>query len=209
MVTNRNKMYFDFQRTFANFPIISIQEIAKSFLHFDKKALVNWQNKGYIQRIRNGYYVFSTTVKSEEFLFFTANKIYSPSYISFESALAYYGIIPEGVFLQTSATTLKTNYFKTSMGDFSYKKIKNSLFFGYHLVQKNELTYKIATKEKAILDTLYLSENISTLEDFEALRWNKEILKTLNFKQIQEYLTIIQSKALEKRIQLLISYIHA
>lgn len=202
-------MYLDFQRTFAHFPIISIQEITKSFPKFDKKALVNWQSKGYIQRIRNGYYVFSNSLKSEEFLFYTANKIYAPSYISFENALAYYGIIPEGVFLLTSATTLKTNYFKTSVGDFSYKKIKNALYFGYHLVQKNELTYKIATKEKAILDILYLSENIKSLEDFKALRWNKEILKTLDFKQMQEYLTIMQSKALEKRVQLLISYIHA
>ena len=202
-------MYLDFQRTFANFPVISIQEIAKSFPHFDKKALVHWQDKGYIQRIRNGYYVLSSTIKNESFLFFAANKIYQPSYISFESALAYYGIIPEGVFLQTSATTLKTNYFNTSLGDFSYKKIKNQLFFGYQLIEQKGLTYKIASIEKAILDSLYLYENVTTLEDFEALRWNKEILKTLNFKLIQEYLSLIQSKALEKRVQILITYIHA
>ncbi len=202
-------MYLDFQETFANFPVISIQEIAKSFPNFDNKALVYWQNKGYIQRIRNGYYVFSSTIKNECFLFFTANKIYKPSYISFESALAYYGIIPEGVFLQTSATTLKTNYFKTSLGDFSYKRIKNELFFGYKLIQQNGLTFKIASIEKAILDSLYLSENVTTVEDFEALRWNKEILKTISFKLIQEYLNLIQSKALEKRVQRLITYIHA
>ena len=73
--------------------------------------LVNWQRKGYVQKLRNGWYRFSDETVNEQLLYLIANKIYNPSYVSFESAFSFYGIIPEGVFSILSATSQKNSQF--------------------------------------------------------------------------------------------------
>lgn len=209
MVTNRNKMYFEFEQKMKFFPIFSLKDIEIFFPSFDRKALVYWQKKGYITKIRNGFYCFSKKQYDENFLYYTANKIYSPSYISFESALSYYGIIPEGVFVQLSASTIKTNSFDTPFGKFSYKKIKSSLFFGYKIINLGNLSFKIAELEKSILDILYLNDSLNSIDSFDALRWNKEEVKKMNFNTFENYQTLFNSKALNHRIDHLIKYIYA
>ena len=62
--------------------------------------------------------MFADTELNEETFFLIANKIYNPSYVSFEMALSYYRLIPEGVYSITSATAKKTIKFKTTVGDF-------------------------------------------------------------------------------------------
>ena len=101
--------FIEFSKTFSDWPLFSIHEILKLYPNFDRKNLVRWQEKGYIKKIRNKWYIFSDKNINEINLFYIANSIYSPSYISFESALSYYNIIPEAVFSVTSATSLKTN----------------------------------------------------------------------------------------------------
>lgn len=202
-------MYFRFHQIMAVFPVFSTSDIGKAFPVFDKKALVYWQKKHYLTKIRNGYYCFSTTQIEEGFLFFTANKIYNPSYISFESALSFYGIIPEGVFMMTSATSLKTTVFNTTIGKFQYKKIKSNLFFGYKIINLDKYSFKIAELEKVILDMLYLNESLDSIESFESLRWNKEELKKIDFEKLSNYQLLFNSKALNKRVNHLMKYIYA
>lgn len=202
-------MYIDFQNKMKVFPVFSIKDIEKAFPTFDKKALVYWQKKGYLIKIRNGFYCFSTSPIEENFLFFTANKIYNPSYISFESALSFYGIIPEGVFMITSVSSKKTNHFETLLGKFNYKKIKTSLFFGYKIISLDISSFKIAELEKAILDTLYLNDSLNSIESFNSLRWNKEELKKIDFEKLSNYQFLFNSKALNNRIDHLIKYIYA
>ena len=67
----------------------------------------------------------------------------------------------------------------------------------------------MASAEKAILDYLYLHSEIKTTVDFEALRWNKEILKMLDLQQFSDYLQLFNSKRVSGRFQLLLKYIHA
>jgi len=202
-------MYIDFQNKMKAFPVFSIKDIEKTFPTFDKKALIYWQKKGYLIKIRNGFYCFSTSQIEENFLFFTANKIYSPSYISFESALSFYGIIPEGVFMITSASSKKTNHFETLLGKFNYKKIKTSLFFGYKVISLDKSSFKIAELEKAILDSLYLNDSLNSIESFRSLRWNKEELKKIDFEKLSNYQFLFNSKALNNRVDYLIKYIYA
>ncbi len=78
--------------------------------------------------------MFTDTPLNEETLFLIANKLYAPSYVSFEMALSYYGLIPEGVYAITSATSKKTATFQTPIGKFSYRTLKPQLFFGYNQV---------------------------------------------------------------------------
>jgi hypothetical protein len=125
-----------------------------------------------------------------------------------ESALAFYEIIPEAVFSVTSISSLNTMKLKASVGNLTYNHLKENLFFGYELKELNGLTIAMASAEKAIFDYLYLHSEIKTTADFEAVGWNKEILKTLDLQLFSDYLQLFNSKSLSKRFQLLLKYIH-
>jgi len=202
-------MVQSFQEQLSSHIIFSYDDILKVFPSFDRKALVRWQEKGYIKRVRNKFYCFNKIERNEELLFFTANKIYFPSYISFESALSYYNIIPEGVYTTISATTLKTNSFDTLLGYFSYRHLKPSLFFGYKLVTYQNQVYKIADLEKAILDYIYLNHKLTSVLDFDGLRWNKEVLRGMDLNTFDKYLGLFNSKILGIRTKNLLNYIDA
>lgn len=201
-------MYELFRKKMADYIIFSTDDIIKIFPNFDKKALVRWQLKKYITKIRNNHYCFNTKEYNEEMLFYIANKIYRPSYISLESALSFYGIIPEGVYTITSITTTKTNIFGTPVGIFSYKSVKESLFVGYKLIEYNGRAYKMAELEKSILDYIYLNKKITTSIDFSELRWNKIVLKKIDITTFKKYLRLFNSSTLNKRAEQFLIYIY-
>ncbi|MGF1671893.1 MAG: hypothetical protein ACFCU6_15720 [Balneolaceae bacterium] len=203
-------IYTEFRKKLKDFPSFSVREIEKYFPGFDSRRLVEWQEKGYIKKLRNRFYFFSDQEINESFLFYTANELYSPSYVSLESALSKYGFIPEGVFQITSCSTLKTNSFNTPIGSFTYRHLKPTLFFGYHLESWINHHYAIAEPEKAIIDYLYLHNEVNEVEDIKALRWNpveiKELISTDKLKMYEEY---IHSVALSNRINTLRNFLDA
>lgn len=200
--------YIDFERQLIPFKIFSIEDVRKKELRFDSRRLVEWQEKNYIQKIINRWYLFADLELSERYLFLMANKIYAPSYVSFESALAWHGLIPEGVFSVTSASSKKTKTFHTQQGVFIYHHLKPGLHFGYKLESIGNRFYKIAEREKAILDYLYLRPKIKTRKDFEAWRINTdELTRHLDYGKLEKYLTLFSNKALDKRIRSLLKYI--
>jgi predicted transcriptional regulator of viral defense system len=202
-------MFNLFRQKFKPTEVISVNEIRKVFPNFDTKNLVNWQKKGYITKIKNLYYIYSDEVIDELKLFYISNKIYNPSYVSMESALSYYGIIPEGVYSIQSITTLKTNSFNTKIGSFNYQNVKKQLFFGYKLVKNENNLFRIARIEKAIIDFLYLSPYIKDYVSFESLRWNKQMLLKVDSKIMESYLETVNSHTLNKKINFLKEYINA
>ncbi len=194
--------FLDFKDHFEPFRVFSVQDIRKWDDDFDTRRLVEWQKKDYIKRIVNRWYAFSDTPRDENFLYLIANRIYAPSYVSFESALAHYRLIPEGVYTITSATTLKTHQFTTSIGTFSYRHLKPELMFGYRLIEANGLRYKMAEPEKLLLDYLYLNTSIQSTDDLASLRLNLSDLQTeIQEDRLMEYLAQFKNKALEKRIE--------
>jgi predicted transcriptional regulator of viral defense system len=196
--------YQQFHDEMNAFPVFSIREIEKHFPDFDSRRLVEWQEKGYIQKLRNRFYYFAGNTVNERYLFFAANELYSPSYISLESALSWYGFIPEGVFQVTSCSSRKTQSFGTPLGSFSYRHIKPALFFGYRLEEWNNHHFAIAEPEKTVIDYLYLHHEIRDLVDFESLRWNStEMNNSLLMEKIDTYASHIGSKALLKRLFIL------
>jgi predicted transcriptional regulator of viral defense system len=86
--------------------------------------------------------------------------------------------------------------------------LKVNLFFGYKLIEINGLNSSIANLEKTILDYLYFHSELKTMLDFQALRWDKERLKEMDFEKLEDYLTLFESKALIKRYSLLINYLN-
>ena len=194
-------LYLDFRTAFKEYPLFSVDEVRKVFPHFDTRRLFEWCQKDYLKKIRNKWYCFSDTEINEKYLFHVANKIYGPSYISCETALSFYNLIPEAVFTITSVTSQKTMEFHTALANFTYRHIKPSLLFGYKLVNNGVSQIKIADIEKAIIDYLYLNPRYNEPEDFSGLRINtKELAEQINSERIRAYLKEIRSSSLSHRV---------
>jgi len=120
--------YLEFQKIASRQPVIDIRNIAAYFSGLNARRLYEWQQKGYIRKITNGFYVLTETPIDEGLLRNIASLICQPSYIGLESALAYYGFIPEAVFQTVSVTTRRSRLIKTPAGDFRYRSIHKELF---------------------------------------------------------------------------------
>lgn len=103
-------------------------------------------------KLKRGLYAFNLNPPTK---FEIANKLYQPSYISFETALSYYNIIPETVYVVTSATPKKSKEFIIKNSVFKYYKIRKKIFFGHRPQKIKGKTIFIAEKEKALLDHIY------------------------------------------------------
>jgi predicted transcriptional regulator of viral defense system len=97
------------------------------------------EKRGEIIRLKKSLYVVSDKISrksvSRELV---ANHLYGASYISFETALAYYGMIPERVYTVRSMTTKRAKNFTTLLGNFEYKpfqQIISALDFGRRLLK--------------------------------------------------------------------------
>lgn len=191
-----------------DFIIFSLSDIRKIEPNFYRHQLNQWQEKGYIKKLRRGYYVFNDTPLNEDVLFLIANRLYTSSYVSFESALSYYGLIPEGVYSVTSACGKKTSSFHTPIAEFVYRRIKPQFLFGYSLQKQGGQVYKIAEIEKAVLDYLYLNPNIAQDADFYEWRFNgQEFLSRADIPKLQEYAKAFNNKSLLERLEKLLELI--
>ena len=200
--------FIQIRELFKDFTVFSLRDIRRIDNNFHRRRLNEWQDKGYIKKIVKGFYIFSDLELNENVLFEIANRIYSPSYISFEMALSYYNVIPESVYGVTSASTRRTYKFKTHIAEFNYKTIKPSLFFGYNIVENNNKSFKIASFEKAILDYFYINSHIKNKNDFESLRINKEIfINQINRKKLHSFVMKFAGKRLIKRVSTFLEFI--
>jgi predicted transcriptional regulator of viral defense system len=196
--------YIKFRELFKDFTVFSSADIGSADPTFHRRRLNDWQDKGYVKKIINGYYLFSETPLNENVLFESANRIYQPSYISLEMAFSFYGLIPESVYGITSVSTRATRTFPTPLGTFLYRSLKPRLFFGYNLVEYGaHKHFKIATPEKAILDFLYFNPSLTKAEDIVGLRFNQEaFLQKVKEAVFFEYLDRFGQKTLSKRIEI-------
>ena len=191
--------FIQFKNSLRDFQVFSVADIRAAHRGFDRRRLSEWQKKGYIIKIIKGYYIFSDVDINEPMLWAIANKIYKPSYISFESAMSHYRLIPESIFMITSASSRRTNMFETPLAKFSYRTIKPALFFGYSLLSDGT---KMAYMEKAILDFFYLNPSVQSADDFASLRLNREEIQVrVNMELLRGFLERFNHKRLSKTIK--------
>ena len=196
--------YLDLYNTFKALPVFTLNEIRNYDHNFYRPRLNEWQNKGYIKKITRGFYLFPENIRGEETLFEIANRIYGPSYISCETALAYHSLIPEGAYQMTSVTTLKPYLFQTQIGSFRYRSIVPKLFFGYEPIRKNGSIYKIATPEKAILDILYYHPELKLKGTIEEMRFSSlKLKKLLANEKFRQYSSRFDDNTFTDRIKAL------
>lgn len=163
--------------------------------------------EGKLIRLRQGYYTFPSFKGNGDAPFYFANKIYAPSYVSLQSALSFYGMIPEGVVHITSVTSRKTASFQNPFGEFIYRSVQPHLMFGYTSEKSNLTTMwsmLLATLEKALLDLLYLIPQYNTEAVMQELRLDSDFMQEeLNVTRLDAYLSRFTSKALETRVSCL------
>ncbi len=134
-----------------------------------------------------------------------AGKIYCPSYLSLEYALAWYEIIPETVLALTSVSTLKTAVFDTPIGYYSYRHVSPNLFFGYKPLQpKDGLPCFMATPEKALLDLLYFHPEYNSEREMKNLRLDGDAMREeFDWTLFRAFLERFDNKALSARAALI------
>lgn len=143
-------------------------------------------DKGLLFRLTNGIYETNKNVNP----CLLASSILSPSYLSFDWALSYYGMIPEKVFSITSATleNRKNKTFENYFGRYEYTDIPARVFSeGLIYLENDEYIVKIATKEKALCDSLCkwrVTKSIKELKEllFIDKRIDEDEFATCDFK---------------------------
>lgn len=190
--------YIAFRNALRDFPVFSLTDARVVDPGFDRRRLSEWQAKGYIRKIVNRHYLFADIDVDENRLFHIAGRIYRPSYISLQSALSRYQVIPEAVYGITSVSTRRTYVFETPLSRFVYRSLQRKLFFGYAIVENG---VKMAWMEKAILDFLYLNPHINTQNDFMSMRIDADTFNEhLDRARIESYLKRFEQKKLQTRV---------
>ena len=146
--------------------------------------------------------IYETDKNNPGFLY--ANVLYGPSYISFEYALSYYGLIPETVYVYTSATfkKKKKKTYQNLFGTYTYRDIPEKAYpFDILLIEDNIYPYSIASSEKALCDKLYTLKSIRTIKDlkivlFEDLRIDKNAFYKLDLNKLSALCELYNSTTL-------------
>lgn len=165
----------------------------------------NLVKKGELVRLKKGFYTFSKAYLLKPIdLISVANTLYAPSYVSFEYALSYYGMIPERVSEITSVTSKNKKLFETPIGRFSYKKVPLQAYsLGIDWIyDESEGGKFIATPEKALCDKIRYDRGIGTLTQSAMLEYLKydlrvEITKPLDATLIEEIAVAYKSRNLK------------
>lgn len=134
--------------------------------------LSRWVKAGKIVQLRRSVYMLAAPYrKKEPHPFLLANRLKSASYVSLQSALGYYGLIPEYVPVVTSVTTGRPEILDLPEGTFSFKHVKKKFFTGYTLMHLPDAeSVFIASPEKALLDLVHLTPGGDAPEYLKGLR---------------------------------------
>lgn len=153
--------YDEFKKKYLNIPFIIERDIpgGKGARQALRNQLNRWQKRGLVLKLKRGIYILNEDDrKRNPGRFVIANQLYAPSYVSLESALAFYGLIPERPADVTSVTTKKTQAISNAHGVFLYQHVKPPAFRGLRREKDaSGIDYFIAEPEKAVVDFLYLN----------------------------------------------------
>lgn len=192
MVKKLNRLEVEEKLKFLGFLIFTPREFRDVFGVRKNTASVFIKRNlksGLFLKLRNRFYVLKDSNPS---LYFIANKLYQPSYVSLEKALSHYGIIPETVYIITSITTKPTREFKTPKGIFSYQRIKKESFSGYAPKKIEGLTVLFAEPEKALADYLYFV-------DLKKISLNERLdLKNIKKAKLLAFVKLFRRRSLLK-----------
>ncbi|MEK7518444.1 MAG: hypothetical protein AAB549_00785 [Patescibacteria group bacterium] len=149
-----------------------------------RERLKKYVKTGKLLRVHRGIYVKDKNYNNLEL----ATKIYIPSYVSFETVLANYGVIFQ-LYRQIFISSYLTRDVVISVQTFSYKRVRDSILTNHTGVDEKD-GYHVASPERAFLDVVYLNKS-----------YHFDNLVPLNWKKIFDILPIYNNKSMEKRVK--------
>ncbi len=181
---------------FGNIPVnyATLTSVLDGYLS-PKDKIAALEKQKLLIRLKKGLFVVAPEISQSEISReLIANHLYGPSYISLESALSYYGLIPERVYAVRSVTAKRAKKYYTPLGEFHYRTVPENYYsIGIQQEQsKNKSIFLIAFPEKALCDMLLLSpglrlQSVKAMKTYleENLRidltekggWNTEIIR--------------------------------
>jgi predicted transcriptional regulator of viral defense system len=150
-----------------------------------RKQLSRWVKGGLVYQLRRGLYALAPPYqKITPHPFLVANRMVRGSYVSCETALSFYGLIPESVPLTISISTGRSGWWSTPLGDFQFRHITPQLFTSYQLVDlTSDQQAFVATPEKALLDLVHLQPSGDDSTYLDELRLQN--LERINLNRLQ------------------------
>jgi hypothetical protein len=199
---------------YGNIPIdVDVLSEVTSRYKFPRNKIASMEKHGEIIRLKKGLYVVSDKISrksvSRELI---ANHLYGASYISLETALAYYGMIPERVYTVRSMTTKRAKNFTTPLGIFEYKTVSSD-YFSIGLRQEiieNRYAFLLATPTKAVCDMIVTTPNlrlqsVRAMQTYllEDLRIDLEVIKNLDKSVVER---CVETRKKKMGLRLLLKY---
>ncbi len=135
-------------------------------------ALSRLLKQGSLLKVRRGLYVFSEKMRKGPLsLHAVAARLYSPSAVSFESALSFHGLIPEGVYAVTSTCPqMKNKIYTTPLGEFTYRPVPEAAFrLGIESIRAKGGSFLMSNPIKALFDLTYAKRRVyANLEEIQS-----------------------------------------
>jgi predicted transcriptional regulator of viral defense system len=168
-----------------------------------RMQLSRWVRRGKLIQLTKGLYTLAEPyAKAPPHPFVLANAMKRASYVSLQSALGYYGMIPEHVPTVTSVTTQRPENVETPLGLFAFRHIKRGWFHGYEQVHLSSGQRAfVATPEKALLDLAYLTPGADDHDYLVELRLQN--MEILDFDSLRQLAAASRSPKLRRTVRLL------
>jgi predicted transcriptional regulator of viral defense system len=179
-VLQKHKIYvFSFEDALLFFP----QERRQNL----KRMILRWKKQGMLVSLKRGLYELTYPDDFHIPDLLIANCLYNPSYVSLETALSNYSIIPEVSMAVSSVTAMPTRRFKNKHGLFIYRSVTPSAYTGYIIQKQADFDIRIAEPEKALVDYLYFKTYRDKKIDFAQERLDKGVIGRLNKRRLAQY----------------------
>ena len=176
-----------------------------------RRQVSEWVKKKWLFELKRSMYIIANpSSRCQVSNLFLANYLSSPSYVSLETALSHYRLIPERIEAITSITSKKTQRYQNALGYFIYRHVKQSCYT-FFIVEKDEFDreYYIATPEKALIDYLYFHTShiphVSADYFSESLRLQNT--ERLSIEKLFSAARCFDQKKLSTTLNTLITYI--
>ena len=170
--------------------LFNVSRVAASFFVYrnTKKGLLIRLKKSR----RGSLYALSDSLPDQ---YVIANRLYEPSYISCDTALSYWGIIPETIYGVTSVVPTTTRRFEVENIVYSYFRAKKQVYTGYRPIRHKGTTVLMAEPEKALADYLYYVDLKK-----RGLHYERLDLKKISKRKLIKYINLFERSGMPKLV---------
>lgn len=178
----------DVRRALGSDAPFSVRDLALIDPGFRQPTLAEWNRKGQVRMLVRGWYVFADVQVDLPLVFDVGCQAYPPAYVSLESALSWYELVPETVRAVTLVGTRTTRTSATDAAMFLWRTVSPHRWFGYRVVAYGRgRQFLIAEAEKAVLDYLYLHPTLRTADDMLSVRLDAAGFAALDHGRLRQW----------------------